>query len=334
MSSAIVARRPLAERLFRWAKGTAALAAEKVVAWLPLAWSGAVAKALYGMVWPFSGKMRRTALENLRIAYGDKLTKAERRRIARAMIYNLVRWSLAAFWLDRATPEQVRAMCEVEGVEHLREALSAGRGAIALGAHIGPFPLIGARLSIEGIPYCVVVRRASDERLEREFCRIRRKYGIDAIYRGTDPIHILGKLRRGWVVHLFLDQHTLRRGAIVRFFGKPVPTFLGPALLARRGNIPVLPIFMRPGQEAPYCVEIGRPIKLPRTDDPEMDMVVATQIFTAYVEARIRANPSWWTWQHRRWLRPTDQIGLILPGLEAEVEAIMGRPVRGEEAGG
>lgn len=308
-------KRPLGNRLARWLGATLALILARLIRRASLKTLRRLAPFLVCLGYPFTAQMRRKLHENLRDCLGSELSEAERRRFARALLTEYAFMVLLTLRLLHMQPDEVRRLVRVQGREHLDKALELGRGVVALGAHLGPFPLIGARLALDGYPYAVVVRMSSEPRLEAVMSKTRERMGVRSYYRGSYNRRVLEALRRGEIVHLFLDQHVARGGAVVEFFGHPAPTFTGPAVFARRLGCPVLPIFLLPDGPEAWVVDIGPPFDFAWTDDEAHDILHATQQLTRCIEDVVRRHPTQWAWVHRRWLRRTDRPKYILPEL-------------------
>ncbi len=297
----------LGNLILRWLAGTSIIALSKLVGYLPFSVLAILSRVFALVAWPFARRMRRKIWENLRDCMGEELTEAERKRLMWKLLCNYMMAGLLTLRMARLSHDQLREMVRIEGKEHLDRALSKGLGVIGLGAHLGPFTYMGARLAIEGYPYAVVVRMASDIRLEQTAVAIRQKFNVHTYYRGPQNRSILRALKNGEIVHLFLDQHVSRGGAVVRFFGHPAPTFTGPAVLSRRLGSPVVPIFIFPEGPFRWVVEISPELEFEWTEDEEADIVAAVQRMTDIIEAAVRRCPEQWAWMHRRWIRRTDR---------------------------
>jgi lauroyl/myristoyl acyltransferase len=134
-------------------------------------------------------------------------------------------------------------------------------------------------------------------------------------YRAPRDVSVLYALRRGEVVHLYLDQHAAEGGVVVEFFGQPMPAFAGPAVLARLLRCPVLPIFIVPEGRNRWTAEIGPAFDLQWSDDKDADILRATQAFVRAIERVVRRYPEQWMWMNSCWLRPDDRPRLCLPEL-------------------
>ena len=100
---------------------------------------------------------------------------------------------------------------------------------------------------------------------------------------------------------LLIDQDTRVKSTFVNFFGEPAFTPIGAALLAMKTGAAVLPAFSHLGDDGMQHIEILPEIPLHLTGNEEEDIRYNTQVFTGYIEERIRKYPAQWLWMHERW---------------------------------
>ena len=138
---------------------------------------------------------------------------------------------------DRSAPP---AASRFTGAERLYRALAAGTGAVLTIPHLGNWELAGltmARLGfrihvVTGVQFHAAVSRAV--RAAKEADRI----AVSTPDDGYLPL--LRTLRGGGIVILLADGDVYRRGETHRFFGAPAEFPVGPALLARRADVPIV----------------------------------------------------------------------------------------------
>jgi len=223
--------RPWWKRAARWVQGSAILVLLKLTSRLPAPVVYRLGRALGWLLYYLSPEKRRRADQSLSLVLGDELTAAQRRRMIRRMMIHYACGAMEALYALRLSPGQLRDLVPIQGEQHLQDALARGRGVIALGIHLGPFPVIGARLRAEGYPYHLVIRGASDSRLEAYLSRLRAKWGITAYYRRWDIRHLPYALRRGAILHLFIDQYAAVGGIRAQLLGHPTQARCRPARL-------------------------------------------------------------------------------------------------------
>ena len=111
---------------------------------------------------------RRVALANLNLALGKEKSQDEIHWICRELFKNIGRDMLEACRSQRTSKDgYFKNLVRFEGKEHLDNALKRGKGVIALSAHLGNFPLMGARLANEGYPLSVVTRDPENPKIAK-----------------------------------------------------------------------------------------------------------------------------------------------------------------------
>jgi KDO2-lipid IV(A) lauroyltransferase len=246
-------------------------------------------------------KHRRLALANLEKAFGRSITPAERRRLARASFRHFGRMLADNLKWTHLAAEKQRRLLHVEGGEHIRRELEAGRGILIFSAHLGNWEVASAAISAMG-PLDVVARPLDNRRLERELTCFRRSLGANVISKFQAAKPVLQALHRNRVVAILIDQNVMRSQAVfVDFFGLDAATTPGLASFHLRSGSPLVSVFCYPQPDLTYRVKIGRPLIFTPTGDFDADVLKITQRCTKIIEAEIRDHPGCWLWFHNRW---------------------------------
>jgi len=248
-------------------------------------------------------------VRNLAFAFGPELSPEERERIARAVFRHFVRFAWEAMELLLAPLSYIRRRVVLVGHENLDEALTQGRGAIAITAHAGnwEYTVVGYGLKVR--PVTVVAREMKHPWGRFLGRRLRERGGNQMINKQRGLKDILAHLRRNRVVGIVIDQNTTTEGGLlVDFFGKPARTTPVAALLARHRDIPVLPVFSRRLPDGRHLLVFFPPIPMEKSQDPEADIRRHLQEQTLAVEAWVRTEPTQWLWLHRRWKNQFPQL--------------------------
>jgi Kdo2-lipid IVA lauroyltransferase/acyltransferase len=300
-----MARRSVWRRLRRATRGprNAALARGfrgfgRLLGALPLPAALAVGRGLGGAAHALLAGPRRLALAHVGLAFPD-LQPAARRRLVRETFRHAGR-AFAELWVFGKIlrcPGYVR----LEGVEALDAALAGGRGAIAVTGHVGNWELLAAWAAAIGYPITVVVRRVNELRFHALIVGFRAAAGVEVLVR-DDPRFVpavVDALRRNRVVAMLIDQDTRGAGVFVPFFGRPARTPPGPAVLALRGRVPVVTVFIERRPEGGHTVRIGAVNTNVRRGAEGVRELTAR--LTAAIETQIRRRPAEWVWWHERW---------------------------------
>jgi KDO2-lipid IV(A) lauroyltransferase len=244
-------------------------------------------------------KYRHRMEANVELALGTEITSpAARKALVWRSWRNFAQGIMDTGAAVHFSKEKMIATIRLEGEEHLIRALSAGRGVIALSAHLGNFPLIGARLAAAGYPFSVVVKHPGDERFARLIDQYRAQVGIHTIAakpRREAVRGILKALRDNRIVLVIADEFK-SGGVMVNFMGRSSPAPRGPATLALRTGAATLPMFATRQSDGSVKLSIGAEIEPIRKDELDESVAATTAHFTDYLETAIRQYPDQWNW--------------------------------------
>ncbi|MQY30877.1 phosphatidylinositol mannoside acyltransferase [Nocardia aurantia] len=168
--------------------------------------------------------------------------------LVRASLRSYARYWREAFRLPRMDPARLADTIEdsATGLEHIRDAIDRGTGAVLALPHSGNWDLAGIWV-VERIGQpTVVAERLAPESLFRRFVRFREGLGFEIIPRtgdATPPFPtLIDRLHRGRVVGLLGERDLSGTGVPVTFFGEPARMPSGPARLAIDTGAPLLPV--------------------------------------------------------------------------------------------
>jgi KDO2-lipid IV(A) lauroyltransferase len=284
--------RYLAPRYWPTAVGLVLLRLFEPLPYRVLVWLGSALGALLRRL-PIA--FVRTARRNLELCLPE-IDGALRERVLaehfRSLGIALFETAMAWWSSDR----RIRAVTELEGVEHLERALRAGRGAILLSAHFTTLE-IGARALCARMPMSVMYRPTKNELLGYFLTRNRRKHTRRAIPR-DDIRTLISTLGANEPVWYAPDQSYRKKGAeMVPFFGIPAATNTATSRLAKMTGAAVLPYFP---ERLPKTQGYRMVIHPPLEDFPGTDRVADATRFNALIEEQVRRLPAQYLWIHRR----------------------------------
>jgi KDO2-lipid IV(A) lauroyltransferase len=246
------------------------------------------------------------ALTNLRIAFPE-LSEAERRELGRRsyvhFAWNLAEWARSLDW----GPDELMRRVKVDGLEHARAALAAGRGAIVMSLHMGNFELAVRTVPLYGVAVSATGRPMANPGLWKRVVSGRKATGAELIdVRGGAP-EMIRALRANRLVGVMIDQYARRtRAVLAPLFGARCPTSAGIATIALRTGCPVIPFYVvREGPEQ-HRASFLPPIEMPDSGDRKADIAAGTARLNVQIESLIRKHPDQWWWAHRRFRNSPD----------------------------
>ena len=242
---------------------------------------------------------RNTALENLRCAFGDRYTLAERQRIARGSYQVFARTFLDLFWSAKLTADTWQKHFVINIADPEAEAKAHKNGAVWVTPHFGNFELISQVWGFRGFPFTVVAQDFKNPAVTRIFKRLREQSGHTFISQDNAMIKLMKALKRQGHAGLLTDLNITpgRAAAAIQCFGlwTCVPTLH--VELAKRLKLSIITGVCRPLPDGRYEANLFEAIE-PTAEDDTREM---TQRVWDRFEKAIREHPECWLWMYKHW---------------------------------
>jgi len=272
---------------------------------IPLKWGYCLCGALGGITCNVMSGHRKTAMNNLEIAFGEGLSLPKRKEICRGMFGNMVKSLYEFLHFTRFSETDITSMVELDG-SIIRKYTAGGRGVIVLTAHMGNWELLGARVVAEGFKLTVIGKNLRDVWLNRLMHRLRKSAGVENISKGKGIFNpVVEALQRNEIVGLLADQNAGSDGCFVDFFGKTASTFTGPAVFAAHTGAVILPAFCIRQKDNSHKVIFYDPI-FPASPSNKETIYECAKEYTRCIERVVREYPEQWLWIHKRWKTQPD----------------------------
>ncbi|HUU61922.1 MAG TPA: hypothetical protein VMX37_06010, partial [Acidimicrobiia bacterium] len=204
-------RSAVALPLLRWLQG-----------FLPRSLALLLGRLLGRVAWYADGTLRRTSLENLERAFGERIDRGRRVSIGRSALINLAAGAVDLLRLPRLDADELAALVPEgnETLDRITRAVRSGRGIILLAPHLGNWELLPAYLASRGAPVHHMARPPRDHRLRGLSGEVRRSQGVVWLRRGGAFAQLRVLLEDRGLVVLSIDQEfRARHGVAVPFFG-------------------------------------------------------------------------------------------------------------------
>ncbi len=256
-----------------------------------------------GRVWgALDGRHMRIAEANLRASF-PAWPEERVAATARGVYAHFGAVMLDLLWMAGRSAQELLALADLEGVEHLQRARKSGRGVVAPSAHLGNWE-IQAVASVPHVGNVAMIARPLDNpALDARLVALRSSTGNTVIYKQKALAQVMRTIRDGGIVAILIDQNMQPGdGIFVRFFGRPACTTTVAAALALKTGCAIVPVRCLLQKNGRYRMVYGPPVEWSRTGGGrEEDIAALTQKLTTIVEDWIRETPEQWLWLHRRW---------------------------------
>jgi len=282
--------------------------------------SYALARLLARVLYRVDARHRKVGMDNLKSAFGDLYTEAQRDRIVRGVYEHFCMVLMEILHIPRKLhPTTWRDRIHLVGHEPVLDRLISGGPLILLTGHFGNWEMAGYLFGVFGFPPNSVARTLDNPYLDEFLRRFRERTGQKMIPKNGGYDQMLEVLRGGGILSFLADQDAGQRGLFVDFFGRPASTHKAIALLAIEHRAPVVVGYARrvgPGFRYEVgCDAVIEPDEWTGTAD---DARLLTQRYTSALEKFIRKSPEQYLWLHRRWKhqpkpRKADRVRLDAP---------------------
>lgn len=261
------------------------------------------ARWLASLLYTVDRRHREVGLSNLKEAFGDRYSDAERDEIVRGVYLHFCTMLMEILHIPRKLhPTTWRDRITLVGHERVLDRLMAGGPLILLTGHFGNWEMAGYLFGVFGFAPHSVYRPLDNPYLDQFLRSFRERTGQKLIPKSGGYDQMLEVLRNGGVLSFLADQDAGQNGLYVDFFGRPASTHKAIALLAIEHKAAVVVGYARrvgPGFRYEVgCPTIIDPADLAGTTD---DVRLLTQQFTSSLESIIRHDPEQYLWLHRRW---------------------------------
>ena len=249
---------------------------------------------------------RCTALENLRVAFLDRYSEAERKRIARRSYQTFARTFLDLFWARGLTQANWQQHVTIHSDAEAAELQARQTGAVWATPHFGNFELVSLVWGFRGFQFTVVAQDFKNPGLTEIFRDLRQHSGHVVISQDGAMLRLVKSLKRQGHAALLTDLNIKpgRAATVIDCFGLKTCVTTLHVTLAQRLGLSILTGICRPLPDGRYEVRIFSAIR----PQPEEDTTALTQQVWNHFEQAIREQPECWMWMYKHWrYLPTEQ---------------------------
>ena len=267
----------------------------RVICLLPHRTALRIGRVLGRLAHAVGGSRRAVVRRNIELCFPD-LSPAERDALAnehfKALGMTVIEMGLGRWATDR----HLASITRLTGIEHVHEALGAGKGVILLSAHFTTLEIMRRVLALNMPPFDAVFPRNRREFMT-ELQRTGRERSAESTIEKRDIKQMIRSLRANRAVWYAPDQSYNRKGSeVIPFFGVPAMHTTATSTLARLGQAAVVPFFPRRRRDSTYELTLYPAFDNFPSDDPAAD----TRRYVDLLEQHVRTCPEQYFWVHRK----------------------------------
>lgn len=184
----------------------------------------------------------------------------------------------------------------IEGVEHLRTALSRGKGVLLYSGHFTPLEICVPAVKTLVPFFAFMFRERSNALLNAIQTRGRLRTAHVSLI-NNDIRAVLRLLKQNAVVWYAPDEARIDSGTLLPFFGEPAMTSTATSRLARLSGAAIVPLFYcRLPDDSGYLLRFQAPLDNLPSDDETEDTLRLVRVLEGFV----RECPGQYLWTQRR----------------------------------
>ncbi|MDR3477173.1 MAG: LpxL/LpxP family Kdo(2)-lipid IV(A) lauroyl/palmitoleoyl acyltransferase [Gammaproteobacteria bacterium] len=263
---------------------------------LPISWQMRIGRFIGWAVYHCSPKLRRISAINLSLCFpqlSDPARETLLKKNFAALGMGLIETGMAWWLSDKRLS---KCSVKVNGIEHLEQALSRGKGVILVSPHFMCLEMIG-RLLGSRYSFAVMYRPHKKRILSYIQDRFRQKYRIQHIarHRIRDLINTFNANTAVWYAY-DIDAGE-KRSVFAPFFGIQTASLTSASRLAEISGAAVIPIdFYRLDDKWGYEINLYPILE----NFPGENYVADATRLNKQIEESIRNKPEQYIWQYKR----------------------------------
>lgn len=266
----------------------------------------------YGAAWvaaevafTLAGGPRRAVMSNLRRVLGPDASMTTVRQTAQRVFRTVAYDYVDLFLIPRIPLAELIRRVSVVNIQAFLDAHRAGKGVIAVFAHLGNIDLLVQVSAAYHVPVTALVEPLTPTALFDLVTSLRSTHGVRLVPVGPHALReALKVLRSGGVVAIAADRNLQGRGVEATFFGELALLPSGAVELAMHTRAALVPFFglRLPGRR--YELSVEPPLQLARGGQEDADLKENMHRLLSVMEVRIRKHPEQWILLQRVWREP------------------------------
>ena len=240
------------------------------------------------------------ALSNLEVAFGDRLSPSDRRKIARESFQHFARTMVDLLWSPRLTQKNFSRYIELHNLEELARSSGPKRSVlIAACYHYSNFEWLSLASGFLDLKGTIISQEFKNSLLDPIFKKLREQSGHELVPRERGIMRLYKALRRKGRTALLVDLTVPpSQGAVaIDCFGLKTSVTSAHAWLHEQTGVPIIPAHCEPLPGGRY-----RLIFHPKINNTAgmTHQQIAQACWNSF-EPYVRRNPASWLWMYKHW---------------------------------
>ena len=238
-------------------------------------------------------------LSNLDVAFGDRFSPKEKRKIARESFQHFARTMIDLLWSPRLTPENFRKYIELENLEETAGDTGPDRSLMIACYHYSNFEWLSLACGFLDLKGTIISQDFKNSSLDSIFKKLREQSGHELIPRERGITRLYKVLRRKGRTAMLVDLTVPpSQGAVaIDCFGLLTSVTSAHAWLHQRTGVPIVPAHTEPLPDGRYRLVFHS--KLENTAGMTLQQIA--QACWDSFEPYVRKNPAPWLWMYKHW---------------------------------
>jgi Kdo2-lipid IVA lauroyltransferase/acyltransferase len=239
------------------------------------------------------------AISNLEVAFGDRFSPSERRRIARESFRHFARTMVDLLWSPRLTELNFRWYVELQNFEETRRDTGPERSVIIACYHYGNFEWLSLACGFLDLKGTIISQEFKNSLLDPIFKKLREQSGHELVPRERGITRLYKVLRRKGRTALLVDLTVPpSQGAVaIDCFGLKTSVTSAHAWLKERTGVPIIPAHCEPLRNGRYKLVFHPKINKTAGMTHQQIAQACWNSFEPYVQK----NPAPWLWMYKHW---------------------------------
>ena len=239
------------------------------------------------------------AFSNLEVAFGDRFSPQERRKIVCESFQHFARTMVDLLWSPRLTQENFSRYIELENFDETARDTGPERSLMIACYHYSNFEWLSLACGFLGLRGTIISQEFKNSSLDPIFRRLREQSGHELVPRERGITRLYKVLRRKGRTAMLVDLTVPpSRGAVaINCFGLQTSVTSAHAWLHERTGVPIVPAHTEPLPGGRYRLVFHPKIE---ASAGMTDQQIAQACWDSF-EHYVRNNPAPWLWMYKHW---------------------------------